>query len=87
MEQAAQREVLGHDERERAGCDPERDGDFQRAAAVVLRDRGGRNREVPQRSRDGGKRQSRDEETDADDGDGGCQSAPHGPTPATHLGA
>ena len=39
MQEPAEREVLGHDQRERADRDSERDGNLQGAAAVVLRDR------------------------------------------------
>ena len=87
MDEPAEREVLRHDEREGADCDPERDGDLESSAAVVLRDRCRRDREVQQRLRDRVDPERRDEEAEADDCDGERETAPHGPAATAHLGA
>ena len=87
MQQAAEREVLGDDEREGAGRDSEPDGDPEGPVPVVVSDAHGRDLEPQQRVRNGCHPQGGDEEADADDADRGGQAAPHGLAPAAYLGA
>jgi len=87
VQQPAEREVLGHDERERAGRYRQPDGYFQLAVAVVPSDRSGRHRRVPQGFRDGCERQGREEKAHPDRRDGESHAAPHGLAPAAYLAA